>query len=79
MTAGEILNILEQFPREQLVEFGIVDAQQPDTVIPLDVAGVIISDQHLIMLDAESSRIIREVQSRALKGKPSEQGKERAL
>jgi hypothetical protein len=60
MNNGKLINLLEQFPRDQLVELGFVSKEDPGTIVCLAIGDVVLSDKHLILLDLESIEIIRE-------------------
>src|ERR1039458_10345970 len=64
MTVGEIIDILEQFPRDQIMEMGIVTKvtkEDPQWITCLPIADILISEKHLIIVDPDSSQLVQEI------------------
>lgn len=64
MTVGEIIEILEQFPRDQILEMGIVTKvtrEDPHWITCLPIADILVSEKHLIIVDPDSSDLVREI------------------
>ena len=64
MTVGEIIDILEQFPRDQIMEMGIVTKitkEDPQWITCLPIADILVSEKHLIIVDPDSSNLVQEI------------------
>jgi len=64
MTVGEIIDILEQFPRDQIMEMGIVTKitkEDPQWITCLPIADILVSEKHLIIVDPDSSDLVQEI------------------
>ena len=59
-TVGEILDILEQFPRDQLLEIGIVTHDDIASITCLPIEDILISEKHLVIVDSETSQLLQE-------------------
>ena len=61
MTVGEIIDILEQFPRDQIMEMGIVTKitkEDPQWITCLPIADILVSEKHLIIVDPDIHSVI---------------------
>lgn len=61
MTVGDIIDILEQFPRDQVLEMGILTKEDPNWITCLPIADILISEKHLIIVDPDSSQLVQEI------------------
>ena len=76
MTVGEIIDILEQFPRDQIMEMGIVTKitkEAPQWITCLPIADILVSEKHLIIVDPDIHSVINlcacECANRTLSGR----------
>ena len=61
MTVGEIIDILEQFPRDQIMEMGIVTKitqEDPQWITCLPIADILVSEKHPIIVDPDIHSVI---------------------
>lgn len=61
MTVGDIIDILEQFPRDQILEIGILDEKDPYNITCLAIADILISEKHIIIVDPDSSDLVQRI------------------
>lgn len=61
MTVGDIISILEQFPREREAEFGLLSDKDQGVVTVIDIADIILSEKHILLVDTETSKQIQAI------------------
>jgi len=59
MTVGKVIDILEQFPRDQILEMGYVTPDDKQELASAPIAEILINENHLIMVDAGTAELIK--------------------
>ena len=59
MTVGHLIEILEQFPRDQVAEIGFLAEEDPEWLVCLEIGDIVLSEDTLAIIDQDSSELMR--------------------
>lgn len=80
MTVGHLIEILEQFPRDQVAEIGFLTEEDPEWLICLEIADIVLSEDTLAIIDKDSSELMQRLIGVKLnigkRGQASKEGEE---
>jgi len=69
MTVLELIEILRQFPEDQVIEFGLLDPDKPNELIALPIADVVLSSRVIMLVSQQTRDLIDGMISKNLKSK----------
>ena len=69
MTVLELIEILRQFPEDQVIEFGLLDPDKPNELIALPIADVVLSARVIMLVSQQTRDLIDGMISKNLKSK----------
>jgi hypothetical protein len=59
MTVGQVIEILEQFPRDQVLEMGLMTGDDLEWITCLEIGDVVLSDDTLAIVDKDTYELMK--------------------
>jgi hypothetical protein len=69
MTVLELIEILRQFPEDQVIEFGLLDPDKQNELIALPIVDVVLSSRVLMLVSQQTRDLMDGIISKNLKSK----------
>jgi hypothetical protein len=69
VTVLELIEILRQFPEDQVIEFGLLDPDKPNELIALPIVDVVLSSREIMLVSQQTRDLIDGMISKNLKSK----------